>query len=354
MSPDNSFNIRTETVRWSGARATTCRPLALHLLFPAILSLNTGRCNLRPHERPAGPVAAGTDLEVRPDEDFRCFEAIIPTIEPSGNQPPIDFPCCRTQSAAKFVLPTSRTWETFNHSLGARERGVGMAIAEPVTLNTIVVPVAPRSPVDIAALYDAGTFRDVTRRYASALTRYPDSFHLLNFLAYARYQIGDLHEAATLLRSSLEINPQQPEMLNNYGVVLRDSEDFSQALDNFNRAHALDPRTCFEYNRSLVQAELEAHAIFTKLQRSIPMLARLFETRPPAYIFCYHKTGTILFSNILKRLLRAPPGRYSRERSVDQSPISPQTYCTFLSFTICKSNSYRLPVPSRSDRPGPT
>jgi tetratricopeptide (TPR) repeat protein len=176
-----------------------------------------------------------------------------------------------------------------------------MLTGDPVSLNTLLVSFAPSSSPDIVALYDEGDFCEVERRCQSALRQCPEDCSLLNLLGYTRYQLGDVREATALLRSSLAIKHAQSGVLNNYGVALRDAERPAEALIRFNEALALDSCAFFQYNKSLVEAELKAHAAFKHALNSDPALVR-FEMRPPCYIFSYHKAGTILFSNIIKRL----------------------------------------------------
>ncbi len=157
-------------------------------------------------------------------------------------------------------------------------------------------------PAEAVSLHHAGKLHEAALVYQAVLERQPCHVTALNLLASIRQQQGDLEQAVRLLDLSLQVDPQQAPVVNNLGVAFRELEMVDKALLSFNRALTLSPNFLLaRENRRRIEAELAA---LRRCEQEIATdpISSAFLARPPAYIFCYHKTGTILFSNVLQRL----------------------------------------------------
>lgn len=66
------------------------------------------------------------------------------------------------------------------------------------------------------------------------------SADILTGLGSANLKLGRLHQAETLLRQAVEMDPNWPEAWNNLGVVLMEKEEYPEAAQVFRKAYALD------------------------------------------------------------------------------------------------------------------
>ncbi len=87
-----------------------------------------------------------------------------------------------------------------------------------------------------------GKLEQAEAEYLAADAAFPASATLLNNLAYVQYQLGKTEEAERSYRRSLNLDPDFPPALNNFGLLMRDQGDVDSAIVLFRKAaEGFDP-----------------------------------------------------------------------------------------------------------------
>lgn len=100
-------------------------------------------------------------------------------------------------------------------------------------------------------LHQSGDAGGAESLYRKVLASDRGNVRALGMLGLARIQQGDAEEGIRLMASSLDINPVQPDVLNNLGYSLQLQGDLPEALKKFDQALALVPNyTGAHFNRA--------------------------------------------------------------------------------------------------------
>ena len=91
------------------------------------------------------------------------------------------------------------------------------------------------------AFHQTGNLADAERLYLQLMTAAPRESAAPHLLGVVRAQQGRNAEALALIGKALEIRPDAPEMLSNYGNVLKSQGRFAEALASYDRALAVTP-----------------------------------------------------------------------------------------------------------------
>ena len=91
------------------------------------------------------------------------------------------------------------------------------------------------------AFHQTGNLADAERLYLQLMTAAPRESAAPHLLGVVRAQQGRNAEALALIGKALEIRPDAPEMLSNYGNVLKSQGRFAEALASYDRALAVKP-----------------------------------------------------------------------------------------------------------------
>jgi len=91
------------------------------------------------------------------------------------------------------------------------------------------------------AFHQTGNLADAERLYLELMTAAPREAAAPHLLGVVRAQQGRNSEALELIGKALEIRPDAPEMLSNYGNVLKTQGRFAEALASYERALAVKP-----------------------------------------------------------------------------------------------------------------
>ena len=100
----------------------------------------------------------------------------------------------------------------------------------------------PQSDLSQAiAFHQAGNLADAERLYLQLMAAFPLESGAPHLLGVVRAQQGRNSEALELIGQALAIRPDAPEMLSNFGNVLKTLGRFAEALDSYDRALAVKP-----------------------------------------------------------------------------------------------------------------
>jgi predicted O-linked N-acetylglucosamine transferase (SPINDLY family) len=99
------------------------------------------------------------------------------------------------------------------------------------------------------AFHQTGNLAEAERIYLELMRSAPRDATVTHFLGVVRAQQGRNREALALLDTALKLNPDAPEVLSNYGNVLRAEGRFSEALAAYDRALNLKPDYAAALNR---------------------------------------------------------------------------------------------------------
>ena len=91
------------------------------------------------------------------------------------------------------------------------------------------------------AFHQSGNLADAERLYLQLMAAAPREAAPPHLLGVVRAQQGRNSEALELIGKALKIRPDAPEMLSNYGNVLKTQGHFAEALDSYDRALAIKP-----------------------------------------------------------------------------------------------------------------
>lgn len=103
-----------------------------------------------------------------------------------------------------------------------------------------------------------GRFNEAVREYQTALRLKPDLLEAYNNLAiyYLDHDGSKLHEAISLVKTALSINPSFADALNTLGEVNLKLGNFEKALDNFDRALEIEETASRHWNAALTSERL--------------------------------------------------------------------------------------------------
>ncbi|HUE63760.1 MAG TPA: tetratricopeptide repeat protein [Rhizomicrobium sp.] len=99
------------------------------------------------------------------------------------------------------------------------------------------------------AFHQTGNLVEAERLYLELMRAAPQDASAPHFLGVVRAQQGRNREALALMDRALELNPDAPEILSNYGNVLRAECRLSEALVAYDRALAIKPDYAAALNR---------------------------------------------------------------------------------------------------------
>jgi len=127
------------------------------------------------------------------------------------------------------------------------------------------------------ALHQAGQVADAVLLYEKIVKKSPDAAGVLNLLGIARFQLGNLPQAATAMRRALRLNPALPNADYNLGRILQAQKQFDEALQCYEKAIGYSPDDVEILNNlGTVLAALDRHA------EAIPVYRRAVALQPNA------------------------------------------------------------------------
>jgi len=91
------------------------------------------------------------------------------------------------------------------------------------------------------AFHQTGKLEDAERLYLQLMAEQPREATSRHLLGVVRAQQGRTGEALELIGAALEIAPNAPEILSNYGNVLKTQGRFAEALESYDRALVIKP-----------------------------------------------------------------------------------------------------------------
>jgi protein O-GlcNAc transferase len=91
------------------------------------------------------------------------------------------------------------------------------------------------------AFHQTGKLADAERLYLQLMAAEPREATSRHLLGVVRAQQGRTGEALELIGAALQIAPDTPEILSNYGNVLKTQNRFAEALESYDRALAIKP-----------------------------------------------------------------------------------------------------------------
>jgi Flp pilus assembly protein TadD len=94
---------------------------------------------------------------------------------------------------------------------------------------------------DAAARYEAGAYEDAARLCRALQTSFPRNPAVLQLFALIEMKRGNLEEARAKFARAVEITPDDPELIANYGAFLAETNRPGPAAEMLRRAQALAP-----------------------------------------------------------------------------------------------------------------
>jgi protein O-GlcNAc transferase len=91
------------------------------------------------------------------------------------------------------------------------------------------------------AFHEIGKLADAERLYLQLMATEPQEATSRHLLGVVRAQQGRTGEALELIGAALKIAPETPEILSNYGNVLKTQGRFAEALESYDRALTIKP-----------------------------------------------------------------------------------------------------------------
>ena len=99
------------------------------------------------------------------------------------------------------------------------------------------------------AFHQTGNLAEAERLYLQLMRAAPQDATAPHFLGVVRAQQGRNREALALMDTALKLNPDAPEVLSNYGNVLRAEGRLDEALAAYDRALTIKPDYAAALNR---------------------------------------------------------------------------------------------------------
>src|SRR5712664_3863029 len=94
-----------------------------------------------------------------------------------------------------------------------------------------------------AALFSAGNLKEAWSLCDAILRADARHFYALHLAAAIAARRGEWEECLRLASRALDVQPHHPEVLANRGTALRMLNRFDEALDDYDRALAVSPRS---------------------------------------------------------------------------------------------------------------
>jgi tetratricopeptide (TPR) repeat protein len=153
-----------------------------------------------------------------------------------------------------LILPKNKIWSE-GPLKDLTTRATGASVAYFVVFAVLAYPaiqmIAGATPNPIAG---ATTSRDATQKKDCAAPPEPTSVDALMERASNCTAIGDYSNAIMEYSKALDLDPKNPRILNNRGVVYETSTDYERALKDYNTAIDLSPNYALAFsNRCSVQ-----------------------------------------------------------------------------------------------------
>jgi len=137
-------------------------------------------------------------------------------------------------------------------------------------------------------LYHRGDFTRAQSAFEKILENNPAHFDALQMLGNIALQIKNTHQAIYFLKLALELNQSNHHVFNSYGIALGRSENYTEAIANYNRAIALRPDFAEAFNnRANAYIAIKNHeAAFIDFETAIAL--------KPDYAEAYFNYGVAL------------------------------------------------------------
>jgi predicted O-linked N-acetylglucosamine transferase (SPINDLY family) len=138
------------------------------------------------------------------------------------------------------------------------------------------------------AFHQTGKLADAERLYLQLMAAEPREATSRHLLGVVRAQQGRTGEALELIGAALKIAPDTPEILSNYGNVLKTQGRFAEALESYDRALAIKP--------DYIAVMAKRGQVLRDLSRLNDALAAVDQalTRKPDYVEALGHRGIIL------------------------------------------------------------
>src|SRR5947207_15490742 len=100
----------------------------------------------------------------------------------------------------------------------------------------------PRTVHQALELHHQGRIAEAEQLYATVLAARPDNIDALQMLGVIKLARGELVTALRLVTAALQLRPESPQVLLNYGLVLHAMNRPHEALASFDEAVTLKAR----------------------------------------------------------------------------------------------------------------
>lgn len=125
------------------------------------------------------------------------------------------------------------------------------------------------------AAYSLGDLRETLRRIERYISTHGPTAELLHLKALSHKGVGETKEAASAFASAHQINPEDVQVLTNWGNLLTEDNDLSAALTLYDRALRIDP----EYGEALFNRALALQRL-DKFDEALDQLDRAVARNP--------------------------------------------------------------------------
>ena len=137
------------------------------------------------------------------------------------------------------------------------------------------------------AYHQAGQLQQAEQICQQILDINPQNADVLNLFGLIACQIGKYEIAGDLINYALEIDPNQPLFLNNLGLVLKEQDRLEEAIDVYNQALEIQPDSVGIYNN--LGVALHKHG---KWEKAVEAYQKAVQIQPD-YVAAYNNLGII-------------------------------------------------------------
>jgi Flp pilus assembly protein TadD len=140
-------------------------------------------------------------------------------------------------------------------------------------------PAAPAGAAPAPGQADSGAALQEIEQLRAYVDKNPDDAKAVRRLADLNFDIGNWMRAQELYSHYLTTQPEDPDVLTDLGITLRETRQFDQALERFRRARQLAPEHWQSYYNEVVVLAFDLKR-FDEADRSLQELLRLQPNNP--------------------------------------------------------------------------
>ena len=132
---------------------------------------------------------------------------------------------------------------------------------------------------ELIDLFNKRQFQIVLKKTVSLTKQYPQSFYIWSLLGTAAVQLRMPKEAMQAFRKAIYINPNNPEILNNMGNLLKNEGKLDDALKAFKKALSFNPNFAEAYSNmaTVMHAKGMLSQALKAYQKAITIKPNFFE-----------------------------------------------------------------------------